>query len=154
MGKKNGVAAEYSYSTSTGNKITNAYQLWERGQLIESTRYFIIADHSQFVLEYIRKPDGSRRVYWPGTTKLCSQTSYFRNKRHGSHTEYNQDGTLKLSEMYADGKLVGRDFGTAEPFNNGVTDGWRKFYNKNGDYLYKCRYARGQFIENTWSREE
>jgi antitoxin component YwqK of YwqJK toxin-antitoxin module len=152
LGKKNGPSVNYAYS-ETGEQIVTCYELWAHGKLLESTKYQVVDPKKKFILEYIQLPDGKHQVYYPGSTNLKSQTSYIAGKKHGSHTEYNIDGTLSLSEMYAEGRLVEHHFGTGKPFNNGENNGWRRFYDENGKFLHKCRYIRGNYVPKSWSSE-
>lgn len=154
LGKKNGPSVNYSYVSETGEQIVTCYVLWAHGKLLESTKYQVVDSKKKFILEYIQLPDGKHQVYYPGTTNLKSQTSYLAGKKHGSHTEYNIDGTLNLAETYVEDRIVARHFGTGKPFDNGENNGWRRFYDSNGKFFSKVLFKNGYVVRNSWSSND
>lgn len=150
MGKKNGSHIEYNYFTASDEQVITCYELWEHGILLEKTRYKIVGVGKKSIIETMRLPDGKRQVYYADTSSLESQTTYLNGKMHGSHTEFSLDGTIVLSEMYENGKIVSRSVGTGPQFDNGVTDGWRLFYDSHGECYNKCLFKNGVMVQRSW----
>ena len=160
-GKKNGQEVHCTYATNStipGEKIITCYKLWDHGQLLEQTNYISYGSNADKKVTYTcRLPDGQSKEFWTGTTRLKEQIAYFKGKKHGARCVWSETGTLQLSEMYAEGRLVSRDFVANpelnQPFSDGVKNGWRGFYSETGEYLHKAKFTNDLLVENSWSSD-
>lgn len=147
-GKKQGLTIIYFADGSISEKIhfKNGLKdgLWEQffedGTLkLKST----VRDGTRY--------EGQYTSYYPDGTKLLEGT-YLEGKKHSSWYHFNDNGSIRLIEVYRWGKVQ------EEYFKNGVFDAYWPDDIKKSEYTYKDGKKHGPFVEyynkGEWKTEE